>query len=616
MTQPIDTPTPPPPPRRSGGGFRILLLLTAAAVVLFGIAAGIIWWAVSQAKIGQVDDGSFLHVELSGRIPDAPPQPGIFDDPNTFPPTATEIAASIRKAATDDRIDGLYLELDGAGAGWATWQEIRSAIGDFREAGKPCVAYSPGVIENGSYYLASACDTVAMAEAGVLLVNGLSIEVSYYKGTLEKLGIEPEFEHVGDFKSAIETFERTGPSESAAEAYDGILDSLYDQMVGDIAATRGVDVATVTGWIDRPTLAPPLAKERGMIDVVAFPDAMAAHVHEVADADWLQKLDAPVTDEDEPKLTKLKEYVKEVRRTEGEGADKVAVLHAEGSIVSGDSGGGLFGGSDNLTDGKYAKMMRRVRKDDSIKAVVVRVNSPGGSALASSLMWRENARTIAAGKPVVISMADYAASGGYLISANADWIVAEPGTITGSIGVFAGKFDLSGAYDKIGVGVHAFERGDMANMLSLSSGFDDDERVVFREYIEFFYDVFLGVVSDGREMERDAVHQVAQGRVWTGTQALERGLVDELGTLDDAIAKAAELANISDPGVVRLPKRLTLFEQIVENIEEGQSTASVAVDLDLPFDLDERVRADLATMESIGQTGGVAAWLPGWPTVK
>ncbi|MCB9682948.1 MAG: signal peptide peptidase SppA [Alphaproteobacteria bacterium] len=600
-----------PPRKRSATG--LLVGLTLVALVLFAASIGVVVWAVNASKHADVDSGTFLKVPLSGALADAPSTPGLFDDPDGAPATVTEMAEAIRRASDDSRISGLYLVLDAPQGGWADYQELRAAVEAFGEAGKPCVAYSPSAITNGAYYLASACDTIALAPAALSLVTGLSIEVSYYKDTLAKLGIEPEYEHVGDFKSAIEVFERTGPSAPAAQAYEAMLDALYGDMVAGIAAGRGISEADVRAFIDTPTLTPKDMLDRGMIDLLAWPDAMAAHVHQVRQDDFADLLAAPVTDKDTKHLTPLKEYIKDQRAEESGRGAAIAVIYAEGNIVSGDGTPSLFGDDGQLTDGKYARWMRQVREDDDIKAVVVRVNSPGGSALASSLMWRENARTIAAGKPVVVSMGDYAASGGYLMSANAERIFAEPGTLTGSIGVFAGKFDLSGTYDKLGIHTHAFQRGAMAGMLSMSTGFTDDERTVFRAYIADFYDQFLDVVAEGRHMDRDAVHVVAQGRVWTGTQALERGLVDELGTLQDAVAHAATLVSLDDYHVERLPRRQTFFELLVDDLSDARAPT---IRVELPLPLDAATLRDLATLERIQQDGGAAAFLPGHPTVR
>ncbi len=608
-------PMPPPEPPQRSSALTVLVLLMLIAVLMVAIGGGAIWYFLRKARLGEVEEGTFLHVVVDGDLTDGPRQPGLFDDPSSRPASLGEVGTALRKAAGDPRVTGLYLELEGVAGGWATANELRTAVEAFVASGKPCVAYAPTAFTNGTYTVASACPTVGTSPGGVMMVTGLAFEVSYYRGLFDWLGIEPEFEHVGDFKSAIEAYELTGPSVPAAEAYEGLVGSLYGQMVASIAKGRKIAEGDVQGLINQPTLTPRIALTRGMVDVLAWPDAMRAHVHEVGSEGWQAKLDAPLDPEAEPKLTPVKEYVKELRSNTTWGQDQVAVLYAEGNIASGDGGGGIFGDDGLLTDSEYAEWMEEVRKNDEIKAVVVRVISPGGSALASSLMWRENEAVKATGRPLVISMGDYAASGGYLISANADWIVADPGTLTGSIGVFGGKFDLSGGYTKLGITTHTFQRGEMANLLSFSQGFNDAERVVFKEYLADFYDQFLTVVSEGRKLDRDAVHAVAQGRVWTGEQALQHKLVDQLGTLQDAITKAAELAKITEYDVRVVPKPRSFFEELSRQMEDGKFGSVSAAGAMLPG-LDPRWKTELATLEAISRDGGAAAYLPGSPTAR
>jgi protease-4 len=299
---------------------------------------------------------------------------------------------------------------------------------------------------------------------------------------------------------------------------------------------------------------------------------MKRHVHEVGQPDWLAKLDEPIGDDDDEdddkkRVTNVSEYVKELRANEGGAGPRIVVIHAQGNIVSGGEVGGLFGDSGLLTDAKYAKWMKAVRDDDDVDAVVVRVDSPGGSALASSLMWRENARTKADGKPLVISMGDYAASGGYMISANADWIVAEPGTLTGSIGVFAGKFDVSGTMQKLGVTQHAFQRGKMADMLEPWHPFTDDQRTRLQRSIQHTYDLFRKRVADGRGITPERVHELGRGHVYSGSAAKKLGLVDRLDGLDGALDHLRGMVK-EQRGTERelrvLPHRVTLVDLVLE----------------------------------------------------
>jgi protease-4 len=587
--------------------------------MVFASSAAVIWYLAVNGDRGDVTEGSFLKVPLSGALSEAPVM-GSFLEPDSAPLLVTEISGAIRAAADDERIGGLFLDMNMPSGGLGLFQELRDAVEDFRASGKPCVAYSEAIVVNYDYYLASACDVVLLAESGATMANGLSFQLTYYKGTLDKLGIEPEYEHVGDFKSAIETYERTEPSDEAREAMEYLADGLYEQLVAGIAEGRGMTEEEVRALFDRPPMSPAVAVERGMIDGLAFPDQMRARAWRYGEEGWLDGFsDLYSIDDDVGNVgdhyTPVREYVKEMR-TENQWKDEyVAVVHAQGSILSGGGQDSLFG-STGLTDGKFRRWMRAARKDDAVQAVVVRVDSPGGSGLASQMMWREVALTKQAGKPVVVSFVNYAASGGYFMSANADWIVSQPGTITGSIGVFGGKFDLSGAYEQIGMTETVIKRGELADMLSFSSPFSEQGREVFREYLASFYTVFLDTVADGRAMTRDEVHEVAQGRVWTGLQAIDRGLVDELGGLDTAVAKARELAEMGDDhGLKRFPVQKTFFEALFDDDTSMSSSLQPRVEL-----LDELaplgLQEELELMHNVQMHGGVFTYLPGNPRFR
>ena len=595
----------------AGTATRILIVLTLLGVMVFATSMGAVVWLVSRTDMGEVKSASWLRVPLTGQLADAPKQGEFVVDPADAEPLVTEIATAIRKAAADERIEGLLLELNGTSGGWGTLSEVRSALTAFRESGKPCVAYAETYMM-GSYYLASACDTVVMAPGGIGLVAGLSSSITYYAGTLEKIGAEGDFEHVGDFKSAIEPYERTGPSDAASEATTALLDSLWAEWVASVSSGRGLSSADLQALVDAPAMSPIDAQERGLVDALAYRDAVRIALPEHGSDGWAAALDAEPDGEAYEdaldRLTALEEYLKGVRAELKSGSRAVAVVHAEGTIISGDPRDALFS-EGMLGDKAFAEWMSEAREDERVAAVVVRVNSPGGSGLASDMMWREIKRTQAAGKPVVISMADYAASGGYYISAPADWIVAQPMTITGSIGVFGGKLALGGTWEKLGMTEHTWKRGAEADLMSSSSPFSEGGRLVYRRFLSDFYETFLKRVGDGRGMDRDGAHAVAQGRVWTGQQALERGLVDELGGLDVAVAKAAALADLDqdDLGVRRLPERKTFFELMLEDLGAAQATVGrVEAPPGVPVDTLHR----LVRLERV-LADGVAAMLPG-----
>lgn len=591
-------PVPPPPPRRRGARTSRLLLAMGLIGVTTALAGGAGLWLLFKDRGGGggVVQDAYLEVKIHPGITDAPRDVGFAFDPADFPLLLTELTADIRAAATDPSVKGLYLEVEGAPGGWAAAQELRDAVAAFGQSGKPCHAWANGY-DNQSYYIASACDEVYLAPAGIMLVNGFSITNEYYAGTLAKLGVEADFEHVGDFKTAVEPFERSGPSEAADLAMNEMLDDLYAQMLSGIAAGRGKSVDEVRTMVDAGPIDPQSALQAGLVDGLLYRDQVRE-------------------EKAGKKRTTARAY--HASRSDGglfaAGRKHIAVVHAEGTITSGKSSQGLFGGQ-SLGELTMEEIFTELREDEDVAAVVLRVNSPGGSGLASDNIWRQIELTRAAGKPVVVSMGDYAASGGYYIAAPADRIVAQPATLTGSIGVFGGKMNVKGLYEKVGVSLHTWQRGQLANLLSPVSGFSDAERERFRGFLQAFYTVFLDRVATGRKMSPEAVHQVAQGRVWTGAQAAQRGLVDAVGGLDVAISSAKELAGIpaeEEVRVDRYPRRKTFFETLEEDLQpEARIPAELVA---LP-----ELRESWETFVLLGRVledGGVAAMLPGRLVVR
>lgn len=580
-------PARPPPSNRNAG--RLVIGISIFGLVAFlGLAVGGVIlardkWAPS------VKDKTFLEVKVTGNIADSPSEGGLFVDPNDMPPLLTEVTAAIRRAAKDERITGLYLDIESVPGGWASVQELRDAIESFPPE-KPCYAYSEG-FDNKSYYLATGCKTIYLPPGGFTMVTGLTTTIEYYSGALDKLGVRADFEHVGDYKSAIEPYQRTGPSDAASEAMNMLIGSLADQMAAGIAKGRGITPEQAQALIDDPPITPQTALDRKLVDGLKYRD----EVEDLAGED----------------RTSVDDYIHSAR-TLLPPSKKIAVIYAEGAIVDGESGSPLFGGKQ-IGDKSMTEYFDDVREDDDVAAVVLRVNSPGGSGLASELIWRQIKRTQEKGKPVVVSMGDYAASGGYYIAAPADKIVAEPGTVTGSIGVFGGKMALSGTFEKVGITTYTWQRGQLATLFSQVNPFTDPERAKFREFLQAFYDQFLTRVSDGRHMPKEKVHEVAQGRVWTGTQALERGLVDELGGLDVAILRAREAAKLGEAEEVDLevwPKRKALMDQIMDDLAP-QSTA--------PEMMIPEFRAaweDFALLTQVLKGGGVVAMMPGHLEIK
>ncbi len=594
-----------------------LLLIVAALGALIVVAASIaVVLLVESDAPGFNAEPTWLKARIAGNLQDAPGSETLLVDPLDLPPLTSELTAALRHAATDPAVEGVYIELSGVGAGWAGVQEIRDALLAVRAAEKPCVVWAD-VLTTKEYALASPC-TIHVAPAGLIFVEGLATTRMYYAETFERYGVSANFEHVGDFKSAVEPYERTGPSEAAQEANDALLDSLYAQLVDVMAEGRGVDAETAQGWLNDPPMTTPDALARGMVDGLTYPDEMPAWLHQTYAAAPEGDEAAAVEEDDESdapevSFTSMADYLRDLRVDWKSGSDRVAVIYAEGTIISGSSNQDMFGGS-YIGDRTVSAQLRKVREDDRVKAVVLRVNSPGGSGAASDAMWREIELTKAE-KPLIISMGDYAASGGYYMSMAGHRIFASPGTITGSIGVFGGKMNLAGVYESFGVHLHADQRGPYALMLSSTKDFDEAERKKFKSFLAGFYDIFTTKAAAGRNMEVEAIHAVAQGRVWTGEQALERGLVDELGGLDAAIAYAANQAELPEYAIQRIPERRGLWEELLEELQNPSKDAEARMMALLHASPTTRVPtetlAHLHRLEQVLADGSPAALLPG-----
>lgn len=588
---------------------RLLLVVSALGIAILAAAGVALFFLLqSDAPAFGPSEPEWLRVKVGGSLQESPRDEALLVDPLDMPPLTTELTRALRHAAEDDSVEGVYVELRGLSAGWASVQELRSALASVVAADKPCVVWAD-VLTTKEYVLASPCE-IHLMPAGLIFVEGLATTKMYYAETFERYGVSANFEHVGDFKSAVEPYERTEPSEAAQAADDALLDSLYDQVLALIAEGRGVDLSVAVGWLEDPPMTPAAALEAGMIDQLAYQDETRRALGRT-DAD-------PEADEEADDLSPVKpmsRYLRSLREDWRSGGAKVAVIYAEGAIVSGKSETSLFGGQ-SIGDRTVIKQLRKARKDDRVKAVVLRVSSPGGSGSASDAMWREIIRTKEK-KPLVVSMGDYAASGGYYMSMSADRIFASPGTITGSIGVFGGKLNMAGVYESFGVHLHHSQRGPYALMLSGTKDFDEQERLKFKEFLAGFYEVFTTKAAEGRGMAIEDLEAVAQGRVWTGEQALEHGLVDELGGLDDAVAYAAQMADLGDDyGLMRVPERRTMLEQLLEDLQDPTPDANASAELaDAVLGGVGHAQRDvlgrLIILDRVLEDGGVAAMLPG-----
>ncbi len=503
-----------------------------------------------------VPDNSTLYLPLDapfGEVPSA----NVFSLVNRRPTVASTVE-TLKKAKRDSRVKALVITPSAAGALWAQLQEVRAAIDDFRQSEKQVTAY----LEFGGaqeYYLASAADRIVVMPAGQLDLTGIATYELFFRGALDKLGVVPDMLHIGDFKTAANTFTERSFTKAHLEMSRSLNRDWYDELVRAVAASRKKTVDEIRRIIDAGPFQPEAALQAGLIDQIAYEDEL----DDKAPVQGTRRLEARSYHE---------AYVAGGSRTPGA---RIAVLYAVGAIASGksalDGAGGVVGSET------FVEWLRKVRVEPDVRAIVVRVDSPGGSAIASEVIWRELMITRDM-KPLIVSMGDVAASGGYYIAVPAHAIVAQPGTLTGSIGVVTGKFALGGALDKIGVGTGVVSDGKYADIYSPFRPFSPDERSRMEEQMQATYDLFLKRVADGRKTTREKVDAIAQGRVWTGRQALERGLVDELGGLDLAIRLAKERAKLDpskDVDLLVYPQEPTIFD-IFENSFGGFASAPAA----------------------------------------
>jgi protease IV len=474
--------------------------------------------------------------------------------------------ARFKKAAEDEKITGVIMHLDNISIGWAKVHELRTAIAKVRAKGKPVYAW----MESGSthdYLLATACDKVVLPESGVLMMPGLRAEVMFYKNLFDLLQIQPDMLRVGEFKSAAEPYTQSEMSPQFREEMEAVLDGFYQYIVETVATSRKLSEAQVKEIIDLGVMTAAEAKKRGLIDHIGYEDSLEKLIvgAETADLKVVKGYGKKKLDTDFSGMAGMIKMMNLLTGTEPptrkSSAPKIAIISAVGAITSGSSSMDFFGES-SMGSSTMIKAIRQARDDSTVKAIVLRIDSPGGSALASDLMWHE-LETVK--KPFVVSMGDVAASGGYYIAMGADHIFAEPGTITGSIGVVGGKIAVEKAIARFGVTTSVVQRGKNTGVLSATSPFSDSEREAMQKLLNDIYAQFTQKAAAGRKMDVEKLEKLARGRIYTGNQAKALGLIDEIGTLDDAIAFAKKAAGI-DPSEklerLSLPKASNPFEQL------------------------------------------------------
>jgi protease-4 len=539
-----------------------LLVLAVVAIIL------VITVVAVRAGKGGVPDKTILEVNLETEILEYVPADPIAQLMLQDKPRLRRMVEALERASGDDRVAGLIANVGEGDMGVAQMQELRRAIQRFRAAGKPAYAFSETFGEVslgiGSYYLATAFDRVYLQQSGDVNLTGLRFESFFVSGTLEKLGVEPRMDQRYEYKNAMNIFTESEYTDAHREAAASILGSIHEVMVADMAESRGKSADEMAELMAGGPFLADQALAEGLVDELAYRDQAYAAIREaVGDGAETLYLDA---------------YLERAGRPWAKG-ESIALIYGVGNVVRGGKEFDPLSGSINLTSDKVAAAFRAAIDEEDVKAIIFRVDSGGGSYVASDTIYRETLRAQEAGKPVIVTMGNVAASGGYFVAMEAEKIVAEPSTITGSIGVLYGKMLSQEMWSKLGISWDWVETSDNASMWTGLEDYSEEEWVRFQGWLDRVYEDFTGKVATGRGLPLDRVREIAKGRVWTGIQAKEIGLVDEVGGLDVALELAREAAGLEPDAEIRLrlfPKRKTPFQSF---LDEGPSSSEMSAAL-------------------------------------
>ena len=577
-------------------GLLLLMTIGASGFVMLLIAA------TSSNVESDIKDKSVLVFDLATPIRDSAPSINlqkVFAGDLDNSVTLRDVLQSLEAASKDDRVVGLFLDgrKDGAGSGYAVMAEVRDALVKFQAAGKKIIAYDVSWSEQ-EYYLASVADEVLLNPMGILEFNGLSSQPTFYKGALEKYGVGVQIVRVGDYKSAVEPYTRNNLSPENRQQTEALLNDLWQKFLTTVGENRNLDpqylqrVAQSKGFIE-----PQEADKISLIDEIAYFDEVGAKFRE------LTQQSAKKTESF--RQVDLSSYIRDRRSgdlTADIATNQIAVIYAEGSIVGGK------GGVEQIGSDLFTKEFRELREDNNVKAIVLRVNSPGGSATASEVILREILLTKKE-KPVIVSMGNVAASGGYWISAGADRIFAEDNTITGSIGVFGLLPNIQEIGNKNGITWDVVKTGEFANINSTVSPKTDAELAIFQKSVQQTYNLFLNKVARYRNLPKDRVDQIAQGRIWSGKEALKIGLVDQIGGLEEAIAYAAEQAKLgTDWQVQEYPQNRSWETEFVDRLLKVEALQAVNQSDPLTKEL-QKIQQDFQMLQSFDDPRNIYARL-------
>lgn len=588
------------------GSLVALVLFTGTGVILLvGLLVAVA--AMGEKKV-VMEDGSYLVLDLAANITDAPPlvDLGALFGEKTDTLQLRTVTKTLKAAAGDQRIKGLLLvgslQPQGYGSGYAALREVREAIEEFKASKKPVKAYLTYAATR-DYYVASVADDLALDPYGAILMPGLASEPMFLAGAFEKYGVGVQVTRVGKYKSAVESFTRKDLSPENREQLQKLLDDVWQGLIAEIGDGRGLKALDVQAIADAESMIrADAALKAKLINRVAYRDEVI---------DDLKKETGRAGSKESFKQINLAAYSKLAPSTpratkgqteEGKGKrGRIAVLYAEGDIVDGEGQPGNVGGV------KFARELRRLRQDSDIKAIVLRVNSPGGSASASEAIQREM-RLAAKVKPVVVSMGSYAASGGYWISTYSGRIFAEPTTVTGSIGVFGVMFDIKKLANDFGVTFDGVKTGRFADTMTISRPKTEAELAMIQRSVDWIYDEFIGKVAESRKLKPEFVREIAQGRVWSGAEAKKLGLVDEIGGLEDAMAYAAEKAGLNaDYAVTEFPRKKEFVEALAEMMEHIQPSGARASVYEQML---AKVQSELKALQAFNDPQGIYARLP------
>ena len=570
------------------------VLATIIGLFLFGLLSFFLFAGLLASAGGEqapdVKENSVLYINLNGPVKER-----IVEDPfnELFDESPQGIGLldaieSISAAKDDENIKGIYLEHGYLTGGYGSFEEIRNALIDFKTSGKFIYSYAEFLSEQ-NYYIASVADEIYFNPQGMIEFNGLSANISFYKGLFDKLEVKPQIFRVGEFKSYVEPYIRKNMSEPNKRQIGSFLNSIYDYYLQNVSASRGMTQEALEKVSDDMLVRnASTALAHGLVTKVAFEDEIKT----------LMKEQLGVAESKKIIFISLNSYSKASKADKDYSKNKIAVIIADGAIVSGKGDSGSVG-SD-----KFARAIKNARESKRVKAVVIRVNSPGGSALASDVMWREIMLTKEV-KPVIASMSNVAASGGYYMAMPCDTIVAQPNTITGSIGIFGMLFNMSGLLEnKLGITSDVVNTGEYSDIYTVTRALSDYEMSIFQSQVEEGYETFTSKAAEGRNMSIEALKKVASGRVWTGIQAKENGLVDVLGGFNDAVLLAAQAAGVQDDYATSYyPKLLSPIEEIMSKFMGEQQSKLLRNEFGILADEVEKVKY-------IQELNGIQARMP------